>query len=605
MALRNAKRFTTTRWRGHNTFTPKENTDDKTWIDSNNVLVNARGEAEPLRSPKAFGSTVGGSGTLYGLSEFARASNYSVLIIDRGTASYYLTESAGSPTSWRTGQAGNPWSSLTINDRYFRCDGAEFIQLMNNLSSVYRVGIDPPAAAPTIAYTTNLGSADVDIAVSYQGSYCYRNSTTGHVSAPSPLSNVLTAATGENSISWAVVASTQTGVDQIIFFLTVDGGAIPYLVISCTDASIISVSNATATVYTHIADVTRDTLTPEPIYNNVPPVSARGLFTWKDRIFAIVDGGLRFSGYETCYIGKPGESWPTLNQLNVPNKSNPAIGGISTQVGALIFGSSDSYLLSGYPSDKASSPNNQIALTEHLDPLNWSLGIKYLKTAVNTPYGVIWTDQNTRIYNWSTVGLPTEIGEPLRAELDTMTGTLSASWFQHGKNGGYYVLTNGTKTVFVLLYKPETELLIGYGKTDLSIDAISSVLFATPRFFFAKTNRVYELLDPTLQGDGWAGGTNIFFKIMLGNQMNFSNLHSMQLDGTLSDLVVTVTDSAGSDSQTVTLASDADTGGAKFGIIDSPQRRRHIVAFTFNTTDTANRNIKASQIFYQDQDRVI
>lgn len=604
--LRRAKPISIKNWRGLNSFTPETEVSADVWFDSNNVLVNTKGHAEVLRSPKAFGTAIGGSGTVTGLTEYTRNLGHA-LIADRGTSSYYLTAAGGAPTLLRSGQSGAAWTSLNINDRMYRMDGSEFTQILDDFSS-YKVGLDPPAAAPVIAYPTNGSSANVAITVSFQGSYCYRNSKTGHVSTPSPLSNILTPATGHNAISFAVEASQESGVDQIIFFLTEDGGDIPYLVIDCDDGDTTYVANTTGTKYIYLALTDRDTLTPEPIYNYPPPeMDLEFVFIHKDRIFGIVDGQLRFSGYETCYIGQPWESWPVLNQLNVPNKSDRAVGGISTQVGAVVFGKLDSYLLSGTPSDKASSPNNPIALTEHMEPLKWSLGIKYPKTAVDTPFGIIWTDQTGRIQNWTFSGMPTEIGLPLRSEIKAMTGALKACWFQHGKNGGYYILTNGTETLFLMVYKSDEtgELQFGFGKSDISLEDIATATFETQRFFFTKTDKVYELLDPDTAGDGWAAGTNIFFELMLGNDGNFSAVHSMQVLGDLDGMTVTLSASDETEEETITLEEDWDTGGAVFGIVDSPARRRHLMAFSFDTNDENARQVQELTLFGQGKRRAI
>lgn len=602
--LRNPNRLNVELWRGLDTYTPQEDIASDVWFDANNVLVNAKGKVEALRSPNTFGNTTGGTGTLLGISEYKRNAGHA-MIIDRGAASYYLLAAAGSPASIRTGQAGNAWTSLNLNDRYHRIDGIEFVQILTDFS-VRRNGIDAPAAAPVIAYVTNGITANENIEVSYQGSYAYRNSVTGHVSQPSPLSNILTPDTGHNSLSWTVTASAQTGVDQIIFFLTVDGGSIPYLVIDCDDEDITTAANSTATVYLHLADITNDTLTPEPIYNAVPPVTGTSMFDWKDRVVLIVDGGLRYSAFETCYIGNGIESWPELNQLNLPTKSDRAVGGVSTQIGALVFGKDDSYLLSGSLSDKTSGPNNVIAATEHLDPLNWKIGITYPQTAANTPFGPIWVDQTKRVRHWSLTGFPEEIAQPLRTELDEMTGALQARWFQHGKNGGYYVLTNGTTTLFIMLYLgPDGQTRFGYGKSDISLDAIASVTFSSERFFFAKTNQVYEILDPDLAGDGWAAGTEIFFKIMIGNEANFSSLHSMQIEGELSGLVVKVSNTLEDDAEEVILEEDLETGGTQFGMIDSPERRRHVMNFEFDLTDTELRTITGFELFRKNKKRLI
>lgn len=619
MGARNTTPHTTMGWRGLNTFISKSNIDEQSWIDSDNVLVNAKGEAEALRSPCAFGNDldVVDSGDsdesspfssepvpIGSMDEFQRAAG-NVIIIDRGEETLALTSAGGDATLIRVGSPDVEWTSLSINDTFQRIDGADFIQILANLTSVYDNGIDAPTWTPVLSYVANASDTTV-VATSLLGSCAYMNSTTGHVGKPSPLSNTLGAKAAGFSLQVTVEASVQSGVDKIVFFITVDGGNIPYLVINCSDGDTYTVTNANATVTIVQKDVTRDTLTPEPFYNDVPPTDGSFMFNYKDRIFVVTaDGGLRYSGFESCYIGNPYESWPPLNQLFVPNRNDKAVGGISTQVGALIFGEKDSYIMTGFPSDKVSSPNNSIAVTEHIDPMNWNMGITYAKTAVSTPFGTIWTDQTKRIRLWNQSGLPAEIAQALRTELDAMTGALHARWFQHGKNGGYYILTDGTTMLFVMIYLSAStaQMQFGYGKsTSIEPEAMANVTFSNvERFFFVKEDQTYEILDPAAEGDGWAEGTEIFFKIVLGNtnkSMNFSSIHSLQISGNLQDLAITHAPMKETNPEDIDLTDDleADTGTdgdseTLYGLVDSDERRYHVLKFNWGVDDRNYRNI--------------
>ncbi len=628
MAVRNVKPHDIELWRGLNSFINRTNIDEQSWIESDNVLVNARGEAEALRSPKAFGESLiiddsccasdpsdpcsEEEANVLSMDEYQRTAG-NVLVIDKGEKSYYIPEAGGVPVQIKVGNDEfAPWTSLSINDTMQRVNGVEFVQFMNDLTSVYRNGIDPPAGAPILSYVANASDSTV-VATSLFGSYAYMNSTTGHVSAPSPLSNTLAAKAAGFSVQYTVQPSVQPGVDKIVFFLTVDGGNIPYLVLDCSCSCPHTIANGGVVATITQNDIVRDTLTPEPLYNDIPPVNADFMFSHKDRIFLVVDGGMRYSGFESCYIGNPYECWPELNQLNVPNRNDKAVGGISTQSGALIFGEKDCYLMTGYPSDKVSSPNNTIAVTEHIDQLDWNIGITYPKTAVKTPFGVIWTDQTRRIRLWNQQGFPSEIAQNLRTELDEMTGTMTARWFQHGKNGGYYVLTDGTKTLFIMVYMSTQsgQMQFGYGKsTYIQPDCMANVTFSNvEHFYYAQDEQVWEILDPDLQGDGWAEGTEIFFKMVIGadNNTKYTSLHSMYCDGNLEDLEISHSRMDESDVELVDMSSDqeADTGGSVYGLADSEERRYHIIKFEWGIDDRAFRNIHGFVVNVRKSNRVI
>jgi len=595
------------------------------WFDSNNIIVNSHGGAEVLRSPKAFGTAITGyddsdsssssssssglnpdGGPIVSMDEF-KASSGHTLFVDKGLDTFSYS-SVGARTGVRSDQSGNPWTSVNVNNRFHRIDGTEFIQYMfSGLDIInYRNGIDAPAAAPTISYvaddSSDSVSDDCTIEVSVQVSYAYKNSTTGHVGPPSPLSNLLGPTTGDNTLRIPTVASTQPGVDKIVFFITLDGGSIPYLAITCDDGDVYEVPNATGNTDIPLCDYDADTLTPETLYNQPPPVDATHMFEWKDRIVLLRGRFIQYSGFESAYMGVPQECWPPLNQIGVPNKGDVAISGIATGVGALIFGKEDSYLLSGYPSDKVSSPNNTLAVTEHMEQLRWGLGVyeNGKDTPARTPFGVVWLDQNKRLRNWTFKEFPIEVGVALREELDSMTGKITARWYQHGKNAGFYVLRNLTKMLVIMIYQGEDgQIRFGYGKSDVATDAIATATFTEEKFFFGEEDQVYKFLDPALTGDGWADGTELFFKGKIGNKGNFSYWHSVSLEGDLgTGFKFKVNDLL------IPLEGDTDTDTSVYGIVDQ-EGRRHTMECRFPLDDFEHRTIDAVNIFMRNKKRVI
>ncbi len=160
------------------------------------------------------------------------------------------------------------------------------------------------------------------------------------------------------------------------------------------------------------------------------------------------------------------------------------------------------------------------------------------------------------------------------------------------------------------------QLQTGYGKsTSLAPDAMATVTFNdVERFFYAADDQVQEILDPSLAGDGWDEGTEIFFRIVIGNdkkQMNFSSLHSMQCSGSLEDIVVTQArlNAAGNelDPEVIVLDDDleADTGGTLYGLIDSDERRYHSLKFAWGIEDTVYRNLDSFTLNVKNSRRMI
>lgn len=606
MALRNASRLFFKNWLGLNTFQNPENLTSPWWTDANNVTVSATGTAECLRSPATLNPALATGNKLKSLVAYTRAAGHRLVfdinLTSGSNVATYVTDGTTN-TQVRTGQADAPWTSLNIDDKLYRINGSEFVQLQNDLASFYRNGIDAPASAPSISYVAG-GSGSILSGVTV--SYAYRNSVTKHVSRPSPISNTLGASGGNSTLRIPTTASGQAGVDGIVFFITVDGGSIPYLLID-TNGDPQVFSNTTGNKDISIATIFRDTLTPEPVYNFVPPTDATSMFRWKDRIFLVRGRSLQYSGFESTYIGQPWESWPTLNIINLPNRGDVAVGGIETEIGALVLGQQDSYLLGGYPSDKTSGPEAGIAVSEHLVPLGWHIGTKSPKTIKNTPFGTFWFDQNKRIQMWTADGFPREAALPIRdllsQVLDANLGMAEAEWFQNGKNGGYYVLTASTsgttnnRLYFITVYRdPESnELRFGFGTSDIAAQCLATSIITSERFFFGGTDRVFELLDPDKQGAGWSGQLR-YFELYLGNDDNFAYYHSMRIDGDIAGLTLKIKNPDGTDEQTIALEQDYDTGGSWFGLLDVYGRRK-VLRFEFDNTDTTLRQVKNLQVF--------
>lgn len=527
-----------------------------------------------------------------------------MMFVDRGGDTYSF-DTSGSKTNRRSDQAGDPWTSVNVADTFQRIDGNEFIQYISSLAD-YRNGIDPPAAAPTISYIADDSSDSISdtctITTSLQVSYAYKNSTTGHIGEASPISNVLGPTDLDHTLRVPVVASTQSGVDKIVFFITLDGGSIPYLALVCGTADVYEASNSTGNVDIPLCGYDVDTLTPETIYNSPPPTDATFMFGWKDRLVLLRGRFVQYSGWESAYAGNPYECWPVLNQLAVSNREDVCVSGLATQLGALVFGKQDTYLISGYPSDKTSSPNNTIAVTEHMEPMKWNLGCyeNGKKTPVQTPYGIIWLDQSKRLRLWDMKSFPQEIAVGLRDELRAMTGEITAKWFPKAKNAGYYIIRSADRVLVITAFQDaEGQLRFGSGRSTQATDQMG--IFADEGIFlFGLDDQLYKWLDPDLTGDGWAADTEIYFRFVVGNEGNFTYWHTITVEGTNinSSLTITVGDDV------IPIEADLETDETYYGLVDL-EGRRHVAEFRWNRDDAYTRTIDLVQIFQKAKKRII
>src|ERR1043165_4599197 len=154
MAFRNPKPLLINRFRGHNTYANKENIAPDWWTDSMNVTVNASGTAEVLRSPRGINvATTTGNPILRMMDYFSTATHKLLFDIKDGSAmkTYTINDNLTNNLV-RSGQTVFPFVSLVVNGLLYRVNQHEMIQYMTDASTSYRVGIDAPAAAPTISY---------------------------------------------------------------------------------------------------------------------------------------------------------------------------------------------------------------------------------------------------------------------------------------------------------------------------------------------------------------------------------------------------------------------------------------------------------------------
>lgn len=635
---------------GLNTLDDPENLPPSVFFDANNVIVGPSGSATALRSPRAWTPTF--SDSIVSAFYWKRNAG-DLIIVDllNGIKTETLTTDGTTNTSRRTNQT-TPipyrWKRLNINDKAYGINGAEFVQMEPSGFVTYKVGIDFPTVAPT---ATPQAGGTLAIVTGVTASYAYYNGTTGHVSRPSVASGSSGAIGGGNgTLRVAVTASAQTGVTKIVLFVTADAGTVRYLVVDSNGVPVYY-NNTTGNI-----DITApyniDTNTPETTSNYRPPDTATFMFEWKDRIFlcgftgATTRQTLIYSASETVYIGVPYESYPYdsgngiwRNLINIPAKTETAVGGVGTDMGALILSDRNAYLLSGDPTDKVSGPQNPVTISEKLDSLNWGIGTLSPLTIQATPFGVIWLDQNRRIQLWPYSGLPIEIGLPLRSSLATLSplatslSIAEAAWFQGGEVT-YYVLGGSTTFIapnildvrcFIGIYTdPATyERKFTYGISShpcaTIITAIdSNVLTRVPRclvgtnnYNSSGVNKLYSILDLDTAGAGWATADAPYFAIMTGNNAgNYSALASLRFDSTAGRDISVIASAP----RSATGTSSAEVGQESLDLRQEEQcwfarvnryGVRHKLKFLFPVDDSLRRDIINLRLDYSGKKRRI
>jgi hypothetical protein len=143
----------------------------------------------------------------------------------------------------------------------------------------------------------------------YQYVLCYGNSNTGHVSSPSPVTNLVKPV--NQGMSIPVVASSDAQVNQIRIFRTTDSasglGGQSYFEIPNSP-----VPNTTAAITDNAPDISLNALSiaPTPTFND-PPTPIQGMVYFSGRIWGFTGNKVWFTGLEEITIGVPEECMPS------------------------------------------------------------------------------------------------------------------------------------------------------------------------------------------------------------------------------------------------------------------------------------------------------
>lgn len=659
MAVRNPHYESVGTFLGLNTQSTPTNLPPNSWIEGSNVIVTSGGAAAALRSPKKWGN-LGLTGVNDAVSSFSfqRGSGLNMVLIEEGGNLYFLNEStAFQDDSWPFANSYHNRSSwLQVIDRAFAINPFGQFQVMlargqpGNVidQAITFIGIGATSVGPNVVATAG-GSLNLQVGVTV--SYAFHDSVRQHVgqcsppSAPSGPANALQITTG---------FSAEPFVDGVVLFISVDGGAVRFLVVDSIGNPVIFPQGVTITLTSYHLDLN----TTETLFNVPPPlntVSVAGQvpnnprfgFKHQDRVFLlgfpamsaaqytapVSASQIIYSGLEAITIGQPAECFPPLNVITIPVRGEAAVGGCSTPVGALILSDRNAYMISGELVDIIISATNPLQTTYRLDSLQWGLGTRSPLTISVTPFGVMWLDQNKRIQLWPYSGLPTEVGIALRQELKQISDdpdirwTAEATWFQSG-DLQFYALTAATgsdwrnNTLFLVgMYESAQHQTNAYNTLahpTTMIAALSDIAAESTITHLDNEGRNHclvlqnfapdgssdvemkDILDLDLAGDGWSANQQIFFGVTTGSfdgNPNWNHLHSVTFDAQFNDCAVQSRnfDDSRIEAANPTLAANE---GITFQAIINRYGMHHKLRFQYPTDDVKRREIQNLRITY-------
>lgn len=175
-----------------------------------------------------------------------------------------------------------------------------------NATTESKWGIATPAAVVTTSLIT---SGSLTSTIGYLYVACFKNSTTGHVSSPSPVLAARVSATSQN-INVSGNTSTDPQVDQVALFRTTDGGSIYFE----HPSSPVAYATWVASGLTDSSADTALTSVQAPLHGfNNPPPRGKSCVWYAGRIWTTSSDRVNFSGFEEINIGVKEEAWPEFN----------------------------------------------------------------------------------------------------------------------------------------------------------------------------------------------------------------------------------------------------------------------------------------------------
>ena len=207
-------------------------------------------------------------------------------------------------------QTAIPFEYTVSNDFIFFGDGTDMMKWDGTTKTNW--GITAPAAAVTFSS----GSGSLSPVVGYQWQIAWENSSTGHISSPSPASISSVAA---SSVKYTFTGNTTSDsqVDKVRLFRTVDGGSIYFEL----PESPISYATWTASGY---EDNTPDppqtsstavlTSAVSPLLNqNNRPTASRDPIWFANRIWTHTNDTVYYSDFEELVRGVEEEAFASIN----------------------------------------------------------------------------------------------------------------------------------------------------------------------------------------------------------------------------------------------------------------------------------------------------
>lgn len=324
-------------------------------------------------------------------------------------------------------------------------------------------------------------------ATSYQYRSDFGATVTGHWGTASNPGDPI-APTGEGIVLLSPpVAPADPQVDQFALFRNLDEGGDWYL-IGISPLIVGGPFAGRAVILDTTTDDQLETSAQTPPYDNGVSPNGKYICASLDRIImAGILGNeevVQYSGFESINFGRPQESWPFFNTLNVGQGQSTPIGIGNTRYGAVVFCTNKTmYILYGSLNDITTSAVTPLGFS--MKELPYKIGTYSHYAIQSTPQGVIWLDDTLNFQMFDGYNPPTMVAPVLNGVMSKITPgsqDVVVSTYVAYLDRLWYILSfpaEGSATnnrTVILDITPDPDRNSGAWVFDYSLDALVSIL---------------------------------------------------------------------------------------------------------------------------------
>lgn len=304
----------------------------------------------------------------------------------------------GSLHTLSTGESSEPYSFVQNAFVLYGSDGVRawrFVDVGDGFLTKYQWGITAPATAPAIS----TGSASsLSLTYGRQYVYCYVSKYTDSlgvvrtsVSSPSPIS-AFSGPTSNQAVNLtSIIASTDPQVNKIWIFETVDAAVDT----QATFYFAAEITNGTTSFADTLDNALLDETRQAPFNTNGPPPPCSRLISFANRIWALTDNFIQFSGGENVLLGIPEEGWNPEDFVPVPSGARTIVGGLTINNGAvMVVGSAEWFM-----SIQVDTTGNSTTINQQDRVV--SPGLAGKQSLAQLPSFAVWVAPDKRLWSWS------------------------------------------------------------------------------------------------------------------------------------------------------------------------------------------------------------